>query len=113
MIEYLVLPLLLVVVGLWASCALDGRHSKKAPDPEPDDGSIEFNGREWMISTGTTDKRGNSIGKPQFGYKCPACTNIAIPTAYKPKWCECEEYPKGHYHFVCDCGFKAVMRTKS
>lgn len=54
------------------------------------------------------------------GYICPQC-NMTITLVDKScdaeriglfKYCDCAEYIKGHFHFLCaGCGFKSVMRT--
>lgn len=45
------------------------------------------------------------------GFMCPKCSEQDV-NKEQPKYCRCEELPKGHFHFVCAaCGFDAVMRT--
>jgi hypothetical protein len=47
----------------------------------------------------------------QFGFACIKCGSCDVNRSLFPI-CECEEYIKEHFHFMCrGCKFKAVMRT--
>jgi hypothetical protein len=43
--------------------------------------------------------------------RCPKCREWSEKD-YQPPFCECHEFPRGHFHFECKaCKFKAIMRT--
>jgi len=56
---------------------------------------------------------GVSASGRTYGFRCPTCANRGKNNAQMP-YCECMEFPRGHFHFKCnDCGYTVIMRTQN
>jgi hypothetical protein len=54
----------------------------------------------------------NSDVSVHRGYRCPKCLSTGC-NQKDYKFCSCEEFPRGHFHFICNsCTFTAIMRPK-
>jgi hypothetical protein len=83
---------------------------KSAPVKEPEDTRIAFNGAWRKLSVKTKD-RPFAQDLDVYGYRCPACAHDVGREQWTPKFCECPEHPKPHFHFACSvCGLKAMMK---
>jgi len=68
---------------------------------EPADGTVQ-----WRVDKGAS----YCVKCTSWSQFVPSDKSIR-PRAFE-KICECAEYPKPHFHFVCThCSFKTIMRT--
>jgi hypothetical protein len=59
----------------------------------------------WLWMSGSKD------GKKYAAFCCPKCREWSKKD-YQPPFCECHEFPRGHFHFGCvGCKFTCIMRT--
>jgi hypothetical protein len=81
---------------------------------EEDDGRLPYNA-SWKKS------ELKSSVLDTYAYRCPKCHTDRINSSadaslkfeqYNPKYCECAEHEKAHFHFECvACGFKCLTKT--
>lgn len=125
------LEILLSVGGTYSAIKLSNyiKFYKKKSPKEPD--SIKWSGQCFTLA----DSR-----EIVYGFKCMKCAHFVTLEEAKNeirKYCECHEFPRGHFHFECfvsfpiskvnidsnrklktkqpgapGCGFKTIMRSE-